>query len=259
MKNEIITFGTNYKLNNGIKTIVQSAKNTSGKLTVIGVDLDAETIEYIEANNGTHINGRELSEKHNIDLTLSPYTLKVIFYTLYCKKYSKSENVFICDFTDVFFQRDIFYLVDEEKITVHSELEKIATCDTNSTWINTCFGQNVYNNIKDNEIINSGTFFGKREKINILLDKLCTEIIRALSYTGNYLIIDQPAMNKLVYEQPDIFKVRRDNKVYNLAHNTDTHFKVEEDIISLNGYDSYVLHQYDVNPELKKFIYDKIT
>ena len=60
-------------------------------------------------------------------------------------------------------------------------------------------------------------------------------------------------------KQPDIFKVRRDNKVYNLAHNTDTYFKVEEDIISLNGYDSYVLHQYDVNPELKKFIYDKIT
>ena len=258
MKNEIITFGTNYKLNNGIKTIVKSAKNTSGTLTVIGVDLDRETVKYIEDNNGKCIDGKALSEKHNIDLTLSPYTLKVIFYTLYCKKYTDSDNLFICDFTDVFFQKDIFKLIDDNKVTVHSELKKIETCPTNSTWINTCFGSEIYNKIKHKNIINSGTFYGKRKNINNLLDNMCTEIIRALSFCGNYLIIDQPAMNKLVYEQPDIFEVREDNKVYNLAHNTDTEFNVKDSIISLNNYESYVLHQYDVNEKLKTFIHEKV-
>jgi len=258
MKNEILTFGTNYKLNDGIKTIVQSAKNTSGALTVIGVDLDRETIKYIEDNKGKYVDGRELSIKHNIDLTLSPYTLKVIFYTLYCKRYTDSDNVFICDFTDVYFQRDIFKLINDNKVTVHSELKKIETCPTNSTWINTCFGSEVYGNIKNNNIINSGTFYGKRKNINTLLDKMCTEVVRALGFCGNYLIIDQPAMNKLVYEQPDIFEVREDNKVYNLAHNTETDFTLKENYISLNNYESYVLHQYDVNEKLKTFIYKKV-
>ena len=256
MKNEIITFGKGYKMNDGIKVIVQSAKNVNAQLTVIGVDLDKDAIRYITKNNGTYVDGTELAAKHNIDLTLSPYTLKIIFYTLYCQKYCKSDNVFVCDFTDVCFQKDIFELVTD-KVTVHSENKQIATCDVNTTWLRICYGDDVYNKIKSNNILNSGTYFGRRSDIVDLLNRMCESIVTVLNRVGNYLIIDQAAMNVVVYDDPSNFNIREDNMVYNLAHSAKDSFSVDSDYIVVNNILPYVLHQYDVMPKLKEFLYTR--
>ena len=256
MKNEVITFGKGYSMNDGIKVIVQSVKNVDAQLTVIGVDLDERAIKFITKNNGTYIDGRELAEKHNIDLNLSPYTLKIIFYALYCQKYCKSDNVFICDFTDICFQKDVFELVTD-KVTVHSENKQIATCDVNTTWLKICYGDEVYNKIKSNNILNSGTYFGRRSDIIDLLNRMCDSIVRVLNRVGNYLIIDQAAMNVVVYDDPDSFNIREDNMVYNLAHSAKDSFSVEDKRVSVNGIQPYVLHQYDVMPKLKEFLYNR--
>lgn len=257
MKNEIITFGKGYRMNPGIKVIVQSAKkNVNAQLTIIGVDLGEDIIKYVTDNGGVYVNGNELAAKHNIDLTLSPYTLKIIFYTLYCKKYSKSDNVFVCDFTDVCFQKDVFDVVSD-KVTVHSENKKIATCDVNTAWFKICYGDEIYNNIKENDILNSGTYFGRREAVIDLLEDMCDSIVNVLNRVGNYLIIDQAAMNKVVYEHKQSYNIREDNKVYNLAHSKDEDANTSGGLVEVDGATPYVLHQYDVMPKLKEFLYNK--
>ena len=113
--NEIVTYGQNYKLTSGIKVIVQSAKKINCTLTVIGVNLESETKKYLKDNNVNIVDGCEIAEKHNVNLNLSPYTLKVIFFNLYAKKYTKSKNLYMCDFTDLFFQKDVFELIKSDK------------------------------------------------------------------------------------------------------------------------------------------------
>lgn len=254
MQNEILTFGKGYTLNDGIKTIIQSSKVTDGTLTVIGVDLDPETISYLEKNKCKYVNGNELAKKHNIDLSISPYTLKIIFFTLYCKKYTDSDNIFIADFTDVFFQKNIFETIVEDKVTVHSEHKLIKDCQVNSTWFRIAYGNY---DVKDNEIVNSGTFYGSRKKVNEVLEKMCKEIGPILVRTNGYPTIDQTVMNKVIHDNPNLFIVGKDRKVFNLAHDDKTDFKVTDSLITVDGYESYVLHQYDVNEKLKEYIHKK--
>ena len=86
---------------------------------------------------------------------------------------------------------------------------------------------------------------------------MCESIVTVLNRVGNYLIIDQAAMNVVVYDDPSNFNIREDNMVYNLAHSAKDSFSVDNDYIVVNNILPYVLHQYDVMPKLKEFLYTR--
>ena len=154
------------------------------------------------------------------------------------------------------FQKDVFDIIDD-KVTVHSENKKILTCETNTAWLNICFGEDIYNKVKENDILNSGTYFGTRTAVVDLLDKMCSNITSVLNRAGNYLIIDQPAMNIVVYDDPGHFNIRTDNMVYNLAHSAKANFDMTGELVSVNETTPYVLHQYDIIPDLRQYLYSK--
>jgi len=128
---EIITYGKGYSLTPGIKVFIKSAIQTGNKVTIIGSQLGADVLRYAEDNNVTVYNSEILSKKYNVNDNISPYTLKVIYFFLYCKYISKTHEVYLCDFTDVYFQKNVFELIKNNNPYVTSENKIINSCQTN--------------------------------------------------------------------------------------------------------------------------------
>tara|TARA_R110000868_G_scaffold133029_3_gene344397 strand:+ start:944 stop:1723 length:780 start_codon:yes stop_codon:yes gene_type:complete len=255
--NEIITFGQNYKLIPGIKVFCESTKDKADRVTIIGIDLQPEVTQYLETQE--HINlvdGRQIAKKYNVNLQISPYTLKVIFYYLYCKHLSNAENVFVCDFTDMFFQKSPFELIKNSKPYVTSENYLIQDCNTNSTWINLCYNADIHNMLKSKEILNGGNIFGNKVTVIDFLKDLCDDLKQIISRIGNYPNPDQAAINKLVYFDQHRYNILNGFEIINFAHHGTA--KVDlQDTVKVNGKVPFIIHQYDVIKSLENFLYDK--
>jgi hypothetical protein len=255
--NEIITYGQNYTLNKGIKAFIKSAVKTGNKTTVIGYNLQNDTIKFFKENNVNYVDALPIAAKYNVDLNLSPYTLKVIFFYLYCNKISTASSVFLCDFTDVYFQDDVFKFLPKTqgKPTVFIEPEQIANCKTNTTWMNLCYNNDIYNLTRGYEIINGGAILGHRERCAELLKEMCSDISIIIGRVGNYPNIDQAVLNKAVrfdYLRYNIFSW---DVVANMAYaNVKLPVVIRNSKIVVGDVIPAVVHQYDVNKDIEKFI-----
>jgi len=256
--NEIITYGQNYSLNKGIKVFIQSAIKTGSKVTVIGCNLKDDVVDYFKNNNVNYVNAHPIAEKYNVDLNLSPYTLKVIFFYLYCSKISTSENVFLCDFTDVYFQGDVFkyFYKTQGKPTVFHEIELIMNCKTNTTWMNLCYNTDIFNLTRGYEIINGGAILGHRERCAELLKEMCSDISIVIGRIGNYPNVDQAVLNKVVRFDYLRYNIWDYNTVANMAYaNAKRTVKIKNGKIVIDGsIIPVVVHQYDVNKDVERFI-----
>lgn len=254
--NEIITYGRYYDLNLGIKTFVSSAKKINSNVTVISDNLSTDVLNYLSKNQVNVIDANELSKKYNIQTTLSPYTLKVIYFYLYIKNICSATNVYLCDFTDIFFQKDPFSLIQTNKCYVTSENNKIEKCSTNTTWINICYNQDIYNLLKHNEILNGGNIFGQKEACIVCLKEMCSDMTQIISRIGNYPNIDQASLNKVVYFDRARYEILNKLEIANLAHHGNCQFNFSADKqITIYNTAPFVLHQYDVVKQIQHIIH----
>lgn len=261
--NEIVVYAGEYKLSPGIKVFVKSAKENcpKAKIVVLYKDIGTDLLEFLKGESNVRLFSVEDQLKnYNIDYSLSPYTLKVICFYLFTKYFSQADNLYLCDFTDIWFTGDIFKHTPD-KCTVFGEGELIQNCQTNSTWINICYNQDIYNLLKKYEIINGGSILGRK---NLCLDLLCemiSESTNIISRIGNYQNIDQAILNKVVYFDRNRFEVdgfiNEDlgfPRVINLAHGKKYHPGAQ--LENIKNY-AYVIHQYDVNKDLMQELYAK--
>lgn len=255
--NEIITFGKGYKLTSGIKVFVKSAKSFCNKLTIICSNLDSELIEFLNQHNVNVVDSATIFQKHNVDENLSPYTLKVIFFYLYCKHYSTSTNVYLCDFTDIYFQKNLFEIVANFKPYVTSENYLISNCQVNTTWINKCYNHDIYGLLRHYEILNGGSILGERAGIIDLLKEMCVDMTHIISRIGNYQNIDQASLNKVVYFDKLRYNIINNLELVNLAHFEQAVFEMKPSCVKVNNKVPYVLHQYNRIKLLEKFLYEQ--
>lgn len=245
--NEIVTFGQDYDLEPGIKVFIKSAERHSDTITVLGNKLSTGLLEFLQEHNSNFIDTTSLAKQYNVQTLLSPYTLKVIYFYLYCKHISKADNVYLCDFTDVFIQKDVFELIQNNKPYITSENYTIENCETNTTWLNICYNQDIYNLLRKNEILNGGSILGNRLSSVNLLKEMCNDMMQIISRIGNYQNIDQASMNKTVYFDKYNYNILNKQEVLNMAHTPN--------LTDLRH--PYVLHQYDVNKLLMNKLYEK--
>lgn len=252
--NEIVTYGQGYKLSPGIKVFVKSAKSVCNNVTIICSGLTKDLIKFLNEHNINVVEADEIARKYNVKTSISPYTLKVIYFYLYCKHYSTSSNVYLCDLTDVFFQKNVFELIKNNKPYVTSENYNICNCKTNTTWLNLCYNEDIYNLLKQYEILNGGSILGNRESVTELLKEMCLDMTGIISRIGNYQNIDQASLNKTIYFDQYRYNILNRFEIANLAHFSSA--KVEfNDLIAIDNKIPYVIHQYDVIKPLENYLY----
>jgi hypothetical protein len=257
--NEIVTFGKNYKLTPGIKVFIQSAARFCDKLTVICSNLSEDLNKFLKDQKVNIVDATSLSSKHGVDDSLSPYTLKVIYFYLYSKYYCQSNRIYMCDFTDLCFQKNVFEIVQTNCTYVTSENFVIGNCDTNKTWVNICYNPDIYNLIKGQEILNGGSIFGATSSVVATLKEMCADMTQIISRIGNYQNIDQASLNKVVYFDQFRYKILRDLEIANIAHVKNKTPMLKKDEVTFDGVCPYVLHQYDVIKPLEKFLYEQFN
>ena len=257
--NEIITFGQDYDLNSGIRVFIQSAKKFCKPLTVIGANLTPKLLKYLKDNDVNYIDSLELAEKYNVQANLSPYTLKMIYFYLYCKNISKATNVYLCDFTDLYFQANPFKLIKNNKPYVTSENSYIKDCKVNITWLDICYNRDILGMLAKREILNGGNIFGNKNSVTSLLKDICTEISGIISRVGNYQNVDQAALNKVVYFDFYNYNIINDFSIFNLAHYSTSSYKQLDKIYYVDNKAPYVFHQYDAIKELEQELYKQVN
>jgi len=258
--NEIVTFGKGYSLAKGIKVFAKSAKHIPDCITtIIGIDLSDDVVQFLKSEGVNIVDGKEIAAKHNVNLNISPYTLKVIFFRLYCKHYTTSKKIYFCDFTDVYFnsERNLFDIVTNPNTTyVSSENQFIKNCQTNTTWLNICYNPDITNLLKNKQILNGGTILGYRESCLELLDEMCKDMALIIGRVGNYQNIDQASLNKCVYFNLHKYTILEHNEILNCAHQSNLTYTINNNNYRLGSYNPYVIHQYDVIKPLEKNLYD---
>lgn len=129
--NEIVAFAGNYSLTDSIRAFVYSSKKHCDKLTVLTLNIASDLNDFLIDNSVNVLDVHEIASKFKVNLSLSLYTLKVIFYFLYLKYYSAANVVFLPDFTDVIVQKNPFDLVRNNLPYVSGECEIIGNCQVN--------------------------------------------------------------------------------------------------------------------------------
>lgn len=257
MDNEIITFGTNYNLVPGIRVFIRSAKLVCNNITVIDLNLNKEIKDFLHKENVNIFDANYFLTKNAVNPHLSPYTLKVIFFYLYCKHISNANNVYMADFTDVLFQSNPFDIIKNNKPYVIGENVLIKNCKVNSDWMNICFNHDIYNILKNNEILNGGMYLGSREAMVYLLSQMTVELQQIISRIGNYSIPDQAALNKLVYFDQHRYNILTGFELFNMAHFGGESFKKNNGLYSFKNIIPRVIHQYKSNKTLETQIYNQ--
>jgi hypothetical protein len=249
--NEVLTYAQDYDLVPGATAFVESFLKTqqNSQLTVIFKNLKPGLLDYLKSKSVNLVDATEYDQKYKVT-DLSPYTLKIIYYHLYIKRACKSDNLFVSDFTDVYFLKDPFTLL-EDKISVFNEDEIFEKCPTNLTWLKLCYEQSVVSSLLEKTIINSGVVLGSRQNFIEHFSKMVDEIKYVVGRIGNYPTIDQTIHNKVVYTNPEKYSNHSDHRIINFAH-----------YISKYKYDgptdsTVVLHQYNRLETLRSEIYEK--
>ena len=252
--NEIVTFAGGYDLQPGIEVFLSSSANI-GNVIFIQKDCTPRLSEKIELYPHVKIiDAKTIVGMYNVDLKLSPYTLKVIFFYLYTKHMSKADNLYLCDLTDVYFQDDPFNLIKNDNCYVTSECKKVGECETNTTWMRLCYNDDMLRVMGDKPIINGGSILGKREACTNLLKEMCTDMEGIIGRLGNYPNIDQACLTKTVHID-NKYNILSHFEIANMAH----HHKADIELcgynFAVNGYFPCVIHQYDGVKVMEDYIY----
>lgn len=256
MKNEIICYAQGYpieKLNNLILSYHLNASNKDTELVILYKDMTFSTKDF-DSKPVKVFSVDQIDKIYNVYTTLSPYTLKVLYFYLYCKYFSKANNVFLCDATDVFFNDDPFELV-QENVSLFIEDQKIGNCPVNAEWMKICYNQDILNTLRNKSILNGGLILGSRVKCLDLLKEMYTDIAGVIGRIGNYRNLDQAVLNKVVYFDELNYHISRDNSMVNCAHISHLIPKFEHGLIDVfpdkDGIMPYVVHQYPCFKNLK--------
>jgi hypothetical protein len=253
--NEIITYGQNYDLTSSIKVFISSALKTGNNLTIIASNLSPTLLDFLKNHKVNVVDAHELANKFNVKTSLSPYTLKMIYFFLYCKHVSTASNVYLCDFTDIYFQKNPFELIKNNKPYITGENKTIENCSTNSTWISVCYNYDIFNLLSKKEILNGGNIFGNIQPVTALLKELCIDMTHIISRIGNYQNIDQASLNKSVYFDRHRYNILNNFEIYNLANHSTAKFETHNETILLNDNISHVIHQYDAVKSLETYLF----
>jgi len=257
-KIDIITFATGYPFF-VYDRFIGSLNDTgfSGKVFIVVKEQDNKTMDlvtkkysnvvlfYDTIHQNTHINNHRF------------FCLEKLLENAYFE----SEYLFMCDFRDVLFQRNIEeydFSSDSDAADIYGFQEELRICDEkvyNTPWIQMLgqiLGEDIFAKIGNNPIICCGTTLGKIEVIKKYVSVMC-QIINSYRIQIN---LDQAIHNYLLYMNKLGVKVAifdNNDIIVNTAGQGERRLNAADQIINKIGEVPYIVHQYDRFPaELRR-------
>jgi hypothetical protein len=270
-KNLIIGGFTNYG-NNQLKPWVLSAKEVAGDNDVVLVygNTTEETLDWLVEQGVIVI---PMVQVQNVPIHVLRF-LSIHNYLV--QHWQKYDYVITTDVKDVYFQKDPFeifkqpfYQDNNLKLVVASEGLQYKNEPWGNENLYQTYGQYVYEEFKNNEIFNVGTFGGHSEYVKDMVFHIFTNgINRPIP------IVDQAVFNVLINTQPfkdvvwythdwacELGTVMDPSKIEQFRPNllfSEPIWKDGEVRIPPMGMRPFpIVHQYDRVPELKKFVQEK--
>lgn len=181
-------------------------------------------------------------------------------YEKYLKdKLDKYNLVLHVDVRDTYFQKNFFEIYENRGSFIGFALEdKNITEKINAKWIKYQYNKDIYEAIKNNRTICSGTIWGTVDKFYELTKNIWSEIVSKSPYDRS--IHDQAATNYLIYYKKMFADCILTTDNYegiilslNFAENISLTYDLEDNILDYNGKKVVaVVHQYDRLPKLAK-------
>ena len=261
-KNLIIGGFTNYNINQ-LKPWVISAKEVAGNNDVVLVYGNAsdETLDWL-VEQGVGI--VPMLQVQNVPIHVLRFLSIHNFLVNHWQQY---DYVVTTDVKDVYFQADPFEYLIDHKLVIASEGLKYKDEPWGNENLFQAYGPYVYEQFKNNEIFNVGTFGGKSEYVKDMVFHIFTNgINRPIP------IVDQAVFNVLINTQPfkDIVfptaawaceagTVADPSKIKQFRPNLLFSEPVWKDgkVLDIDGNLFPIVHQYDRVPEWKKFVQEK--
>ena len=170
------------------------------------------------------------------------------------------------DIRDTFFQRDLFQLYEKSGSFIGLPLEEGKLSEEiNSGWLKNQFGEKIYEELKNKQIICSGTIWGTVDKFYELVKNIWKEIQKKSTY--KFSILDQSTTNYLIYHKKLFQDCIITSDVYSgpvmtvgLLKNRILSFDSEDNLLNIqNKNKAAVIHQYDRIPKLMQIIDTKFS
>jgi hypothetical protein len=271
-KNLIIGGFTNYGINQ-LKPWVLSAKEVAGDNEVVLVTGNAtdETVDWLRDQGVVVV---PMLQVQNVPI----HVLRFLSIYDYLHKYwQEYDYVVTTDVKDVYFQYDPFQIFNTPFFKDNHKLKLIVASEglkyKDEAWGNEnlmqAYGPYVYEQFKDNEIFNVGTFGGYSEHVKDMVFNIFTNAINR-----PIPICDQAVFNVLINTQPfkevtwythdwaaELGTVMDPSKIEGFRPNllfSEPIWKDKQVMIPPMAMRPFpIVHQYDRVPFLKKFVQEK--
>ncbi|MGH2414401.1 MAG: hypothetical protein ACRDEA_12090 [Microcystaceae cyanobacterium] len=168
------------------------------------------------------------------------------------------SNVLLTDSRDVFIQKDPFGLIHENLV---SGLEPITIGDCpnyNSRWIRGIYGDDVLNNMSDQQIVCSGVTLGSVKEVEKYLMEMCSEIWKNLPRINTLHGFDQAIHNYLIHRKrivPDLID-NQSGFIATLQYENPSNILTDSisGLVMVHGKCPAIIHQFDRHPHLIDFL-----
>ena len=262
-KNLIIGGFTNYN-SNQLKPWVLSAKIHAGDnddVVLVYGNASDETLNWLESQGVILV---PMLQVQGVPIHVLRFLSIHNFLVNHWKQY---DYVVTTDVKDVYFQTDPFKFLVDRKLVIASEGLKYKDEPWGNENLHQAYGQYVYEEFKNNEIFNVGTFGGKSEYVKDMVFHIFTNgVNRPIP------IVDQAVFNVLINTQPfkdvvtkttqwaaELGTIMDPSKIASFRPNLLFPEPVWEDglLKDWTGLTFPIVHQYDRVPVLKEFIQKK--
>ena len=229
--------------------VISLRKHYDGKIAFIvdmGVLTNIELMNKLNEHDVVcHLYDTQLSSNHEIQNNRFE-----LYSDLIEMNYTDVENIFITDVRDVIFQDDPFAYGLNTDLEFYFEPATFAECPCNSWWIKTMCGEEVFQEMKDRNIVCCGTIMGTRKGLLRYLEVFKQEF-QNMRDSGRVFIggEDTVAHNRLIYTNrvPGVLAIKCNGHgpVSTLEHQKTFKFDDRERYLNEDGKPTPVIHQWD--------------
>jgi hypothetical protein len=149
-------------------------------------------------------------------------------------------------------------------VTVTSECLYIKQSEWNSTIIKSAYGEKILDEIKDQDILNSGIIAGGRKGLSRLFEKIVKDY-ENMGPSREITGMDQGILNKIIHH--DAFRVEYSKSPFAINMHVCLNFKETRNfmkidsgsVIAEDGSQYAIVHQYNRKKELKESFLDMFS